>query len=78
MLQPPLLIAMKAPQLWTNAKNGHTGQVGLWGAFLSRCIFHCGWMYTCVYIRPTHPSPGPTTPPPKPKPATPTKKQKHR
>ena len=28
MLQPPLLIAMKAPQLWTNVKNGHTGQVG--------------------------------------------------
>lgn len=41
MLQPPLLIAMKAPQLWTNAKNGHTGQVGgwVWGARFSRDVF---------------------------------------
>lgn len=37
MLQPPLLIAMKAPQLWTNVKNGHTGQV--WGR-VSRCIVY--------------------------------------
>ena len=27
LLQPPLLLAMRAPQIWTNFKNGHTGQV---------------------------------------------------